>query len=210
MTTIKVTTSNEQQGDEHHDEALEQESGPEQGSVFDPETATLEQWRAECDRKDEELSELQDKLLRFAAEMENTRKRLERERREGVSYANESLIRAVLPVLDNLQRALLHGTDEVDVKALVEGVQMTAKSFSEVLEKFGCKPFASLGQPFDPNFHEAMLHQESDQQPDNTVLQEFQQGYLLHDRLLRPAMVIVAKAASRPEPAPARQDNMDL
>jgi len=67
-----------------------------------------------------------------------------------------------------------------------------------------------LGQPFDPNFHEAMLHQESDQQPDNTVLQEFQQGYLLHDRLLRPAMVIVAKAASRPEPAPARQDNMDL
>lgn len=209
MTTVKVVNSNDHEDGQEHDKAREEESTLEQDSVFDPETATLEQWRAECARKDGELNQLQDKLLRFAADMENTRKRLERERREGVAYANEGLIRAMLPVLDNLQRALLHGSNDVDVKALAEGVEMTAKSFSEVLEKFGCKPFASVGQPFDPNFHEAMLHQESDRYPENTVMQEFQQGYLLHDRLLRPAMVIVAKAASS-KPTPAQQDNMDL
>lgn len=209
MATVKVVNSNDLEVGQEHDKAREEESTVEQDSVFDPETATLEQWRAECARKDEQLHQLQDKLLRFAADMENTRKRLERERREGVAYANEGLIRAMLPVLDNLQRALLHGMNDVDVKALVEGVEMTAKNFSEVLEKFGCKPFASVGQPFDPNFHEAMLHQESDQYPENTVMQEFQQGYLLHDRLLRPAMVIVAKAASS-QPTPAQQDHMDL
>lgn len=183
---------------------LSKESEP--AAAFDPQSATPEQWREHLAGKEEEIRQLQDKMLRQAADMENTRKRLERERRESITYANERLLREFLPVLDNLERALAHASDEVDSEALLEGVRMTCKSFADILEKFGCTSFESVGHPFDPNYHEAMLHQESDRQPENTVLQEFQKGYMLHDRLLRPAMVVVAKAAAPDTDQPAGRE----
>lgn len=146
-------------------------------------------------QKEQEIKNLQDRVLRLAAEMDNTRKRLERERTEGICFANESLIREFLPVLDNLERALQHAEKESDLKALLDGVRMTSKGFLDALAKFGCVPFESLGKPFDPNYHEAMMQQECADQIDNTVLQEFQKGYILNDRLIRPAMVVVSREA---------------
>jgi len=146
-------------------------------------------------KKDEEIKQLHDRILRMAAEMENTRKRLEREKSECISFANEGMIRGLLPVIDNLERALQHGEEDVTCRGLLEGVRLTLKSFGEVLGKFGCVPFDSVGKTFDPNFHEAVMQQESSEHPENTILQELQKGYTLHDRLLRPATVIVSKAS---------------
>ena len=146
-------------------------------------------------KKDEEIKQLQDRILRMAAEMENTRKRLEREKSESISFANEGMMRGLLPVIDNLERAVQHGEDDATCQGLLEGVRLTLKSFGEVLGKFGCVPFDAVGKTFDPNFHEAVMQQESSEHPEKTILQELQKGYMLHDRLLRPAMVIVSKAS---------------
>jgi molecular chaperone GrpE len=149
-------------------------------------TALLEQ-------KEAEIQSLKDKLLRQAADMENTRKRLERDRTEAIAYANESLIRELLAVVDNLERAIQHAEQDTEKQTLLEGVKMTHKHFLDTLARFGCRPFESQGKDFDPCFHEAILQQESEEHPSNTVIQEFQKGYTLHDRLLRPALVAVSK-----------------
>lgn len=168
------------------DEALNTDKGSE------------ENWAALVAQKDEEIKQLKEKVLRIAAEMENTRKRLERERADGICYANESLVRAILPVLDNLDRAIEHGENEANAQDLLEGVRMTLKGFLDTLSKFGCTSFESVGKPFDPNYHEAMMQEESSEHPENTVLREFQKGYKLRDRLIRPAMVVVSKAGAAP------------
>lgn len=149
--------------------------------------------KALLEQKEAEIQSLKDKLLRQAADMENTRKRLERDRAEAIAYANESLIRELLAVVDNLERAIQHAEQDTDNQTLLEGVKMTHKHFLDTLARFGCRPFESQGKDFDPCFHEAILQQESEQHPSNTVIQEFQKGYTLHDRLLRPALVAVSK-----------------
>jgi molecular chaperone GrpE len=108
-------------------------------------------------------------------------------------YANEMMVRALLPVVDNLERAIeSSGEDEAVNSCVVEGVEMTLKEIMKVLEQFEVKQVESLGKPFDPGFHEAMMREESDEYPENTVIREFQKGYLLHERLIRPAMVVVS------------------
>jgi molecular chaperone GrpE len=146
-------------------------------------------------QKNEEIKQLQDRILRMAAEMDNTRKRLERERSEGINFANECLIREILPVIDNLDRAVQHGEKETNCQSLLEGVRMTLKSMEDVLGKFGCVSFESQGKQFDPKYHEAVMQQESTEHPDKTVIQELQKGYSLRDRLIRPAMVVVSKTS---------------
>lgn len=144
-------------------------------------------------RSNEEVKQLQDRVLRLAAEMENTRKRIEREKSDGICFANESLLRGLLPVVDNLERAIQHSEQKSDSESLLEGVRMTLKAFSDLLARFGCVPFDAVGETFDPRYHEAMLQQESPG-PENTVLLEYQKGYKLHERLLRPALVVVSKS----------------
>lgn len=144
--------------------------------------------------KDEEIQQLNDRILRMAAEMENTRKRLDREKCDAISFANVSLIKDLLSVVDNLERALRHAEGDADPASLLDGVKMTLKGFLDVLARHGCVPFDAVGKIFDPNFHEAVAQQESADHEDFTVLSEFQRGYTLNDRLLRPAMVIVSKA----------------
>jgi molecular chaperone GrpE len=144
--------------------------------------------------KEEEIKQLQDRMLRMAAEMENTRKRLEREKSEAISFANVALIKDLLPVVDNLERALQHADGETESPVLVDGVKMTLKGFLDVLGRHGCVPFEAVGKSFDPNFHEAVAQQESAEHDEMTVLNEFQRGYTLNERLLRPAMVLVSKA----------------
>ncbi len=171
-----------------------------QAPAFDPQTATVEQWLAVLEGKDTEISQLKDRVLRMSAEMENTRKRLERERTESVNFANECIIRDLLPIIDNLERALEHAGKDVTADSLTEGVAITLKSFRDTLARFGCTSFEANGIAFDPNYHEAVMQEESGDHPENTVLRELQKGYLLHNRLLRPAMVVVSKASSGAKP----------
>ncbi len=143
----------------------------------------------------EELKQAQDRILRLAAEMDNTRKRLEREKVDGIAYANESLMRQFIEVVDNLERAIEHGEKDENCKGLLEGVRMTLKSFMDIFARFGATPFESVGQEFDPNRHEAVLQEASSEYPDMTVTREFEKGYTLRDRLLRPAKVGVSRSS---------------
>lgn len=152
-----------------------------------------ESLKTQLDQIEKEKQELYDRLLRTMADFDNHRKRVSKEKEDLLRYGNEQLCRELLPVIDNFERALEQAENSPDSHALREGIQMILKQFITVLEKFGVKHFISVGHPFDPNKHEAMVHQESSEHEENSVISEFQKGYYLHDRLLRPALVAVAK-----------------
>ena len=145
-----------------------------------------------------------DLYLRERAELENFRKRTQRDKEEFRIFTRKELLLEVLPVLDNLERALSHAGQNGDSQGLLEGVTMTVTQFRKVIEDFGARPMVTVGAPFDPNLHQAMAQVETAEQPPGTVVSEFQRGYLLHDRLLRPALVVVAKAPSD-EPAATQE-----
>jgi molecular chaperone GrpE len=149
--------------------------------------------KSRLEQIEKEKQDLYDRVLRTTADFDNFRKRVSREKDELIRYGNEKLARELLPVIDNFERALGQAENSADNKALREGIEMILKQFIAVLEKFGMKYFTSVGQPFDPNKHEAMVHQESSEHEENAVISEFQKGYYLHDKLLRPALVAVAK-----------------
>jgi molecular chaperone GrpE len=149
--------------------------------------AALTQARAEA-------QEAHDKLLRLAADFENQKKRLQREKENSIKYAEENLLREILPSLDNLERAMNQDRNSEDFgQHLLAGVELTIKGLLSSLEKVGLKPLESLGEPFDPNFHEALAMEASKVVPEQRVLQEFERGYMLKDRLLRAAKVVVSK-----------------
>jgi len=145
----------------------------------------------------EEIASLRDRMLRMAADNENFKKRVERERVMGLKYAGETIFREMLPVVDNLERAISQGVvngneAEKKLSALVAGVELTLKSLLNTLEKFEVKALESVGKPFDPQKQEAMSMDSSDSIPVNHVLLEFEKGYVYKDRLLRAAKVIVS------------------
>jgi len=142
----------------------------------------------------EEAREAHDKLLRMAADFENQKKRLQREKETAIKYAEENLIKEILPSLDNLERAMNLDRDSVDCAMnLLEGVELTQKGLLDTLGKFGLTALSSVGEPFDPNFHEALAMEASKEVPAQNVLQEFEKGYMLKERLLRAAKVVVSK-----------------
>lgn len=141
-----------------------------------------------------------DLLLRERAELDNFKRRMQRDKIEAVRFAAEPLLRDVLPVVDNLERAVAHARDAEEGSALVEGVEMVLRALSDVLEKHGVTRVAACGGPFDPGVHQAVAHVEDGAAEPNTVLDEHQSGYRFHERLLRPAMVSVAKAPAAPRP----------
>jgi molecular chaperone GrpE len=143
--------------------------------------------------KTKEAEENYERLLRLAADLENLKKRQERERTDLLQFANENLIKELLPVVDNLELALGHGRQLEAPAPLMEGLEMVHQGFLKALAKFGVAPIDSIGQTFDPAFHSALLQEEAPEVPDCTVLKELQKGYLLQNRLLRPAMVVVAR-----------------
>jgi molecular chaperone GrpE len=157
--------------------------------------------------KEKEARENYDRWLRATAEFENVKKRLEKEKNDTYKFANESLIKELLPVLDNLERAVDHGSNGEETKAVIEGVEMTLKGFRSALEKFGVAAVEAVGKEFDPNLHEAVMVQEDARQPGGTVLHQMQKGYLLNSRLIRPAMVVVSK---RPEGSGEDNENVGL
>ena len=160
-----------------------------------PKSASLdaEQLEKKLSQLEAQKKEADEKYLRAYAEFENFKKRIAKEQSDLNRYANEQLLKALLPVLDNLARAINHSKESRNLDKLIEGLELTEKEFVSVLNKFGVTPIESLGQPFDPVHHQAMLQVETDDQEENTVVEEFQRGYLLHDRILRPALVSVAK-----------------
>ncbi|MGE0084214.1 MAG: nucleotide exchange factor GrpE [Desulfococcaceae bacterium] len=182
--------------------AEENASGDTEGNKGeDSQSDPLIQKEKELEAVREELGAEKDRFLRFYAEFDNYKKRNAREMQDFRKFANESLIRELLPVIDNLERAVqsAEGNAEAD-KSIREGVGLIHRDILRVFEKFSVKAVQSLGFPFDPAFHEA-IGQEESEQGDNIVVKEFQKGYLLHDRLIRPAMVIVSRAKAK-EAAP--------
>ncbi|MBI5521979.1 MAG: nucleotide exchange factor GrpE [Desulfarculus sp.] len=152
-----------------------------------------------------ERDELKDRMLRLAAETENFKKRLERDKAEFLRRANEGMVKDLLPVLDNLERALSHAAEPSGQGTLAEGVSLTVQELMKVLERHGLEKIEALGQPFNPEFHEAMMQQEDPAQDENTVLTELQKGYMFQGRLLRPAMVVVSK-----RPAPSDDEGTEI
>jgi molecular chaperone GrpE len=162
--------------------------GEDSAAYADPAEA-LAAVTAERDRLASEKAELHDRYLRGQAEFQNFRKRAERERVELFEYASTEAVRALLPVLDDLERALK--VDSAD-KEYVSGIELIYQRFFDALKKLGLEPMVSKGQPFDPQIHHAVEMFETEEAPDHTVLEEYQRGYNFKGRLLRPAMVKVA------------------
>jgi molecular chaperone GrpE len=154
--------------------------------------------QSEIERLRSELAEQKDRVLRERAELENFKRRQARDKADALRFANESLLRDLLPIIDNLYRAIEHARTSREVDAIAEGVEMVVRSLTETLERHGVKIVEARGRPFDPAHHEAIGHVESEHPP-NTVVDEHQRGYLLHDRLLRPALVTIGKAPEKSE-----------
>jgi len=167
------------------------DSAPEaEGSGADAPPANATADPAEALQREKDI--LQDRLLRTAAEFDNYRKRMDRERRELSEYAAADVLKDLLPILDNFERAL-QAPATPDTDPLRKGIELIHKQMFDLLKKRGVTAIEALGADFDPNFHQAVIHEPSADHRDGEVMQELQRGYLLGDRLLRPAMVKVAK-----------------
>jgi molecular chaperone GrpE len=160
----------------------------------------VEQLEQECARLQAEVKAGHEKLLRERADLENFKKRTAREREESLRYGTEGLVRDLLPVIDNLERALQHADAGGNGEPLAEGVRLVLESLRGVLERHGVSQVPALGERFDPTRHEAMEQVESDDHDPNTVVREHQRGYMLHDRLVRAALVGVSKPGSGGKP----------
>ena len=154
-----------------------------------------------------EAKSAHDRFLRVSAEFENFKKRTRREVDDFRKYANEALIKELLNVVDNLERAMESSIEAKENNQLLEGVDLTIKEILKIFEKFNVKPIEALEKEFDPAVHQAVLQEPSEAYPDNTVIREFQRGYTIHERLLRPAMVVVSKAAEGPGDAEQADNN---
>ncbi|MGC4098565.1 MAG: nucleotide exchange factor GrpE [Nitrospira sp.] len=147
--------------------------------------------------KTEECKALNDKYLRQAAEFENYKRLTQRDQREQIRFGNEQLLKELLPVVDNMERAIKAARTNGGDAALIQGVELTLKQLSGVLAKFGVQAIDTTGQDFDPSAHQAVSYGPSSDVPANKVLDEFQKGYRLHDRILRAAMVSVSSGPTQ-------------
>ena len=165
---------------------------------------TIEELKTELEEVRQKANENWDKAVRTQAEMENLKKRTQKDLEDARKYALTSFAKEILPVFDSLVLGLQAATgDSEEVKKFREGSELTIKQFEALFAKFNIVAIDPMGQPFNPEHHQAMLMQEAEGAEPNTVVNVFQKGYLLNGRLLRPAMVVVAKAAEKPS-----EDNM--
>ena len=173
-----------------------QSSGTAPEASAEEPSAVPDDLEAKLQAAERQAQENHDRFLRVAAELDNFRKRKEREIGDLRKYANQTLLKELLAVVDNLERALAASRETSEPEGLRDGVEMTLKELLKIFEKFGVQPIEALQQPFDPNLHEAVMQESSDAVPANTVVKELQKGYLLRDRLLRPSMVVVSKESA--------------
>ena len=152
----------------------------------------------ELTSKSEECKAINDKYLRLAAEFENYKRLTQRDQREQIRFGNEQLLKELLPVVDNMERAIKAARTNGSDSALIQGVELTLKQLFGILAKFGVQAIETAGQDFDPSAHQAVSYGPSNDVPANKVLDEFQNGYRLHDRILRAAMVSVSSGPAQP------------
>lgn len=152
----------------------------------------------ELTSKTEECKTINDKYLRLAAEFENYKRLTQRDQREQIRFGNEQLLKELLPVVDNMERAIKAARTNGSDSALIQGVELTLKQLLGILAKFGVQAIETAGQDFDPSAHQAVSYGPSNEVPANRVLDEFQKGYRLHDRILRAAMVSVSSGPAQP------------
>jgi molecular chaperone GrpE len=197
------------EGSETVDETLKNPAGEEQEKAQE-ESAPEDEVEKTIPLEDMTKEELMDKVgevqelanrnydlyMRSQAEIENVRKRFQKEKRDLAKFANDTIIKQLIPVGDNLENAIAHATDKNALDALREGIDLTLKGFLDTLEKNGVEHVEALDKPFDPNFHQAVSEVENDAVEPGTVVNELQKGYTLNKRLLRPAMVVVSKKSS--------------
>jgi molecular chaperone GrpE len=171
----------------------------EQEDVSPQEKPLEEMSREELMHKVFQVQEISDKhydmYLRTQAETENIKKRFRKEKEDWIKYSNESLIKELLQVLDHLELAVAHADNQTSYQALKEGVELTLKGLRDTLEKAGLEQVKALGEMFDPNFHQAVAQEEDPKAEEGTIIRELQKGYILNQRLIRPAMVIVSKGS---------------
>ena len=185
-------------------EATPPEPSPEQKEI-EGLKAQLEFSTAKGRELMEKVKDSHERMLRAVADLDNFKKRAAKEKEEVQRFGNEKLLKDFLPVADNLDRALDHAKAATDLDGFKKGVEMVRKQLDDVLGKHGVKGFSALGKPFDPRLHEAIQQQETAEVAPNTIVNELVRGYTLNERLVRPALVVVAKAPVPPEvpPAPA-------
>ena len=187
---IRVWFVKEKDKNQHIFSELDSQSPSEDGQPEAEEN--IEELKRTLAVKTDEVKLLNDRYLRLAAEFENYKRLAQKEQQEFSRFANEKLLRELLPIIDNLERAVRSAKDKGSSDGLIKGVELTLKQFVELLTRFGVRQMTSVGEPFDPAYHQAVASVESTTAPANTVVEEHQKGYLLHDRMLRPAMVTVA------------------
>jgi molecular chaperone GrpE len=155
----------------------------------------LEELKSLVAEKEAEIAQLKEKQLYQQAEFENFKRLKLKEKQDALRYGNESLVKELLPVIDNLERAIEHAGKSDEAKSIVEGITLTLNGFTKALEKFNVCCVEAKGCKFDPNVHEAVLQVDNDEAEPGTVIGEFQKGYTMEGRLLRPSMVSVAKGS---------------
>ena len=163
----------------------------------------IKEWESLLKEKEEEAEKNYDQMLRAMAELENNKKRAAKEKSDLLKYGNEQLVREIIPVLDNLERATEHAKSPENYSELLEGIRMTIKQFHSVLDKFGVETIVSFEKKFDPEIHEAVMQIESENHEPGTVVTELQKGYLLNGRLIRAARVAVSKPTDKKESRPS-------
>ena len=168
------------------------------------ETSLVTELQLALAAKAEEVTSLNDKYLRLAAEFDNYKRLIQRDQRDQIRFGNEHLLKELLPVVDNLERAVKSSREGGGSDVLIQGVDLTLKQLTGALTRFHVVPVETVGRPFDPATHQAVTSIESEKVPKQHVVDELQRGYLLHDRILRAAMVSVS--AGRPDGVPKTED----
>ena len=193
---VKVNVKTDTDIEASTEEVLQEEQVVEKGDGAEekaPEEMTKKELIQKVNELQEESKKHYDLYLRSEAEIDNIRKRNKKEKEDWIRYANETLIKDILPVIDNLEMAISHTKNEDALQALREGVELTLKGLKDTLEKSGLEEVKTEGEPFDPCYHHAVSEKEDQSTEPGTIVQELQKGYTLKQRLIRPAMVVVCK-----------------
>lgn len=179
--------------EEELEEKKEMELEKSEAGIEETKEVQVDLLKEQLEKTEKEYKELEDRLLRVAAEFDNYKKRTVREFQSIIKNANEELISQLVETLDNFQRALDSAKNSSDFDSFHKGVELIYQHFRDILAKEGLKEITAIGEPFDPHLHEAVMQQESDKFPDGTVMDEISKGYMLNDKVIKHSKVIVSK-----------------
>jgi len=192
-------TSKENATKEPEEEQKDEQKVQDEDAVVEEEKELdpIEALEQQLEKKDQELAEQKGDFLREKADLDNFRKRLVKDKEDAVQFANQRLLKELVQINDNLDRAM--GADNSSLENLKEGIEMIQKQFAAFLKNQKVEPIEALGKPFDPSLHEVMTQLESEEHDENTVIQEYSKGYTLNGRILHPAKVVTAKKPAKKE-----------